>query len=51
MIMDHIEASGLLVRSAGIVGTESIGLEDAFGRILGEDIEALENVPSFDRSP
>ena len=51
MIMDHIEASGLLVRSAGVVGTESIGLEDAFGRILGEDIEALENVPSFDRSP
>ena len=52
MIMDHSEASGLLARSAVLqTETEMIGLEEAFGRILGEDIEALENVPSFDRSP
>ena len=51
MSMDYREAAGQLAERVLQTETEMIGLEEAFGRILGEDITAQENVPSFDRSP
>ena len=51
MSMDHREAIRLLTYNVVRIGTEDIDLQDAFGRILGEDIMAQENVPPFDRSP
>lgn len=51
MSMDHSKALRLLTDNVVRIGTQKIDLKDAFGRILGEDVTAQENVPSFDRSP
>ncbi|MBR5376829.1 MAG: molybdopterin molybdotransferase MoeA [Lachnospiraceae bacterium] len=49
--MDYREAVKLLSGMADPVGTQEEDLSLSFGRILGADIKADENVPSFDRSP
>ncbi|MBR6228476.1 MAG: molybdopterin molybdotransferase MoeA [Eubacterium sp.] len=49
--MDYQEAMELLIRRVSPVGIEEVPLEKCAGRILGADITATENVPSFDRSP
>ncbi|MBQ8264051.1 MAG: molybdopterin molybdotransferase MoeA [Oscillospiraceae bacterium] len=48
---DFVTARDILLGAVKAVGTESVALEDCAGRVLGEDIEAAENVPGFDRSP
>ena len=49
--MDYREAMELLISRVSPVGTEEVDLEKCAGRILGADITAGEDVPSFDRSP
>ena len=51
MNVDHREAIRLLTDRADRIGTQKLDIQNAFGRILGEDVTACENVPSFDRSP
>ena len=51
MSVDHSEAVRLLTDRVDRIETEESDLENAFGRILGEDVTARGNVPSFDRSP
>lgn len=48
---DYITARELLAEKTKIMGKEPVALYHAFGRVLAEDLIALENVPSFDRSP
>lgn len=40
-----------MLAAADIVGTEEIPLEEAAGRVLGQELVAAENVPAFNRSP
>ncbi len=49
--MDYEEAALLLEKTINPVETEDIPIEKCLGRVLGSDITAAENVPSFDRSP
>lgn len=49
-VMDYQEARALLLERISPVGTETIPLETAVGRILAADLWAKEAVPSFDRS-
>ncbi|MBR1524899.1 MAG: molybdopterin molybdenumtransferase MoeA, partial [Lachnospiraceae bacterium] len=51
MNVDHREAIRLLTDRADRIGTQKLDIQNAFGRILGEDVTAGENVPPFDRSP
>ncbi len=51
MSMDYHEALKLLSDNVCPVETQETDLAGSFGRILGDDIKADENVPSFDRSP
>ena len=51
MATDYKEAIRILNENVGIVGTEEIGLDSAYGRVLAEDVKATEDVPAFDRSP
>lgn len=44
-------ARELLLSSTSTTDTERIPLSDCGGRILAQDLIALENVPAFDRSP
>ncbi|MCM3709424.1 molybdopterin molybdotransferase MoeA [Sporosarcina luteola] len=45
------EAVRLVMEHATPLGTEMIGLEEAYGRVLAEPIIAKHDVPPFDRSP
>lgn len=45
------EARNILLEQIVPVEKEPVALEDSYGRILGEDVVAAENVPPFDRSP
>ncbi|MCM3744320.1 molybdopterin molybdotransferase MoeA [Sporosarcina luteola] len=45
------EAVRLVMEHAAPLGTEMIGIEDAYGRVLAEPIIAKHDVPPFDRSP
>ena len=49
--MEYCEAVKLLSDMAHPVETQEEDLALSYGRILGEDVTAGENVPSFDRSP
>ena len=51
MRMDYQEAMRLLIDQVQPEGIEEVDLEKCIGRILGTDITAEEDVPSFDRSP
>ncbi len=49
--MQHFEAVDLLrQRLAPGVGTETVKLDEAIGRVLAEDIQAPRNIPAFDNS-
>lgn len=45
------EAKQLLLQAVTCLGTDTIDLENALGRVLTHDVYAKENIPSFDRSP
>lgn len=45
------EALDILMKNVSCVSTEECFLEDAGGRVLAEDILAVNDVPGFDRSP
>ncbi|MGN0158621.1 MAG: gephyrin-like molybdotransferase Glp [Brotaphodocola sp.] len=45
------EARNLLLEHVGLMEKEWVSLEHSYGRILGENVTATENVPPFDRSP
>ncbi len=45
------EAVKLLLEKAVPLGTQEVYLGNAYGRVLAADVTALQNVPSFDRSP
>ena len=45
------EAVRIVMEHAAPIGTEMVGLEDAYGRVLAEPIIAKHDVPPFDRSP
>lgn len=45
------EAVRLVMEHTAHLGTEMIGLEEAYGRVLAEPIIAKHDVPPFDRSP
>lgn len=47
----YMEARELLLRITEPVKTEFVPLETCSGRILGQNLAAIENVPPFDRSP
>lgn len=49
--MEYEKASKLLSSLVKPVGTEQVRLGQCAGRVLAEDLKALENVPAFDRSP
>lgn len=49
--IDFVEARTLLLNNAEVIKTECVCLEKSYGRILSEDIVAVENVPCFERSP
>ena len=49
--IDFDTARDLLLDLASPVSTEYIPLPESAGRILADDLCALENVPPFDRSP
>ena len=44
------EARDFLLSLAAPVGTETVSLDDAAGRVLAFDLNAAEDVPTFDRS-
>lgn len=44
-------ARDLLLAQVVPVGTERIALSESAGRVLADDLVALENIPPFDRSP
>lgn len=48
---DYITARNLLVDMVYTVDAEEIPLEECTGRVLAEDVVAVDNVPPFDRSP
>lgn len=45
------EARELILKDIQPCGTEPIPLAECFGRVLAQDITAIENIPPFDRSP
>lgn len=45
------EAREIMLAVTEPVGTERVLLENSVGMVLAQDVTALENVPSFDRSP
>ncbi|MBO5994431.1 MAG: molybdopterin molybdotransferase MoeA [Firmicutes bacterium] len=49
--ISYEEAKQILLSLTEPVRTEGIDLDQSYGRIISEDIIALESVPSFDRSP
>ena len=49
--MGYKETKKLLADQVDSIGCEMVPLEQAYGRILGEDMTAGENVPCFARSP
>ena len=51
MSIDYREAISSLLERVRPLGTEIRDIDEAYGRILSEDLIAEENVPSFDRSP
>ena len=48
---DYMTARALLMDAVEPVGTEWAALRESGGRILAQDLIAVENVPPFDRSP
>ena len=48
---DYMTARALLMDAVEPVGTEWAALSESGGRILAQDLIAVENVPPFDRSP
>ncbi len=51
MKTSHIEAIRLVTEAAVPVGTEKISLAECAGRVLAQEVRAIDNVPPFDRSP
>ncbi|NLG03576.1 MAG: molybdopterin molybdotransferase MoeA [Clostridia bacterium] len=49
--LDYIEARDMLLKKVKPVDSEKIPLSESMGRILAENQQALEDVPSFNRSP
>ncbi len=49
--MDFYKAEEKLLEKINQTGVESVCVCDSYGRVLAEDLIALENVPRFDRSP
>ena len=49
--MDYKKAKDILIGNIEIVRTETVNTQGLKGRILAEDIKAMENVPGYDRSP
>lgn len=49
--MTYIQARDALLERTRAVDTELVPLESAQGRVLAEQVQALEAVPPFDRSP
>lgn len=49
--LDFVAARDILLTHVSPVHTEALTLSDCIGRILANDLCALENVPPFDRSP
>lgn len=49
--LSYSEARAVLLDRILPIGTETVSLQTAAGRILAEDLTARENVPPFDRSP
>lgn len=47
----YMDGREILLNIAATVETERVPLEKSFGRILAQDVIAMENVPPFDRSP
>ena len=45
------EQKKILIDTVKVIGTESISLKDAAGRVTAEDVIAEGDVPPFDRSP
>lgn len=48
---DYITARGMLMDAVEPMGTEWIALSESGGRILAQDLTAVESIPPFDRSP
>lgn len=51
MATGYKDAIRILTENVGTAGTEVVGIDSTYGRVLAEDIRADEDVPSFDRSP
>ena len=51
MFVSIEEGRQKILDAVTIVPTETIPLGDAYGRVLAMDVVAMEDVPSFDRSP
>ena len=49
--ISYEEAKQILLSLTEPVEVETIDLDKCYGRVISENIVALENVPSFDRSP
>ena len=49
--LSYIEARDALLAHAAPLGTETVPLIAAAGRVLAQTLVAAENVPAFDRSP
>ena len=49
--LSHVEAREILLNMVKPVLTETVDLSRCAGRILAQEIRALSDVPSFDRSP
>lgn len=49
--IDYLQARRLLLQLTAVVETETVPLEKAWGRILGQALAAQKPVPEFDRSP
>lgn len=50
-LFSYTGARDLLLQYAQPIGKEHIPLKDCAGRVLGQDVTAIANVPPFDRSP
>ena len=49
--MDFYKAEEKLIKKINQTEIESISTSESYGRVLAEDLIAIENVPMFDRSP
>ena len=49
--LSYIEARAALLAHAAPLGTETVPLISAAGRVLAQSLIAADNVPAFDRSP